>query len=342
MVIGDPCDRHGRIGVYLTIVIQGSVGEPQTAPPTAPPTQVIIIDGSTTGGGPITIPSLFGQLTLQYDLSFGRTETITFIMNSDVQPIVMLSPDDTSNQITLSMNGSDLGLLLDAGQTTAPIGDPGLSAFFPTDRGQQALQYPMLVARANLAQSARAAKVNFDCTFERAINLSCRQNALLLDSRLPGGQVLGKITEYHLKADGDKGQLIGTVQIESTIGNDTEITAQEGFATYADGLVEGYQYYAGATTLLPYGDAEIQIPTTELVDNQMSLPMSFDDAVMVFQVHDGTPVETVIAGGAASADPTWLEIVLTPVTGQDYTTIYDLGTSTLVLPKMIDLAAPNA
>ena len=263
-------------------------------------------------------------------------------MNSDVQPIVLLSPNNISNQITLSMNGSDLGLLLDAGQTTAPIGDPGLSAFFPTDRGQQALQYPMLVARANLAQAARAAKVNFDCTFERAINLSCRQNAMLLDSRLPGGQVLGKITEYHVKADGDKGQLIGNVQIESTIGNDTEVAAQEGFPTYADGLVEGYQYYAGATTLLPYGDAEIQIPTTELVDNQLSLPLSFDDAVMVFQVHKGTPVETVIAGGAASADPTWLEIVLTPVTGQDYTTVYDLGTSTLVLPKLIDLAAPSA
>jgi hypothetical protein len=323
-----------------------TVGEPQVAPPTAPSTPVttIIIDGNPTqqGGGPITIPSLFGQLTLQYDLSFGRTETITFIMNSDVQPIVLLSPDDTSNQITLSMNGSDLGLLLDNGQTTAPIGDPGLSAFFPTDRGQQALQYPMLVARANLAQSARAAKINFDCTFERAINLSCRKNALLLDSRLPGGQVLGKITEYHLKVDGDKGQLIGNVQIESTIGNDTELAAQEGFPTYVDGGVEGYQYYAGATALLPYGDAEIQIPTTELVENQMSLPLSFDDAVMVFQIHEGTPVETVDAGGAASADPTWLEIVLTPVTGQDYTTTYDLGTSTLVLPMMIDLAAPSA
>jgi hypothetical protein len=319
-----------------------TVGEPQTAPPTAPPTPVIIVGGSQQGGGPITIPSLFGQLTLQYDLSFGRTETITFTMNADVQPIVLLSPDDTSNQITLSMNGSDLGLLLDNGQTTAPIGDPGLSAFFPTDRGQQALQYPMLVARANLAQSARAAKINFDCTFEAALGLSCRMNALLQDPRLPGGQVIGKITEYHLKADGDKGQLIGNVQIESTIGNDTEIAAQEGFPSYADGVVEGYQYYVGATTLLPYGDAEIQIPTTDLVENQMSLPLSFDDAVMVFQIHEGTPVQTVSAGGATSADPTWLEIVLTPVTGQDYTTEYDLGTSTLALPKMIDLAAPNA
>lgn len=339
---GDPETGTAASAFYNYSYIR-VVGEPQVAPSTAPLTPVIVnINNTTTGGGPITIPSLFGQLTLQYDLSFGRTETVTFIMNSDVQPIVLLSPDDTSNQITLSMNGSDLGLLLDDGQTTAPIGDPGRSAFFPTDRGQQALQYPMLVARASLAQSARAAKVNFDCTFERAVNLSCRKNALLLDSRLPGGQVLGKITEYHLKVDGDKGQLIGNVQIEATIGNDTEVAAQEGFPTYADGLVVGYQYYTDATMLLAYGDAEIQIPTTDLVENQMSLPLAFDDAVMVFQIHEGTPVATVSAGGAASADPTWLEIVLTPVTGQDYTTSYDLGISTLTLPKLIDLSAPNA
>jgi hypothetical protein len=321
-----------------------TVGEPQVAPPTAPPTQIIIINGQPAGGGgPITIPSLFGSLTLNYDLSFGRTETITFTMDSDIQPIVLLSPDDTSNQITLSMNGSDLGLPIEM-DGSMPIGDPGRSAFFPTDRGQLALQYPMLVARASLVQSARAAKINFDCTFEAALGLSCRMNALLHDSRLPGGQVIGKITEYHLKADGDKGQLIGSVQIEATVGNDSALTVEEGSPSYiAEGyVVPGYQHYIDLRVTLVSGDADIMVPTTELVENQMSLPLTYGDAVQVFQVHEGTPVDTVTAGGAATADPTWLEVVLTPVTGQDYTTTYDLGASTVVLPKMIDLAAASA
>lgn len=341
MVIGDP-----GTGTAASASINQSwvrlVAQPQTAPPTTSPPQTVIIN-NVPQSQPITIPSLFGQLGLRYSLSFGRTEVINFIMNSDVQPIVLLPPDESANQIKLSMHGQDVGLPLDPGGAS-PIGDPGRSAFFPTNRGLLAIQYPMLVARAHLAQAARAAKVSFACTFERAINLTCRKNALLHDLRLPGGQLIGKITEYHLKADGDKGELIGNVQIESTIGKSTSITLNEGTPTYvADGyIVPGWQFYSNATVGLPTGDANIVMPPTYLVDNQMVLPLTFDQAVMAFQVHEGTPVDTVIAGGAATADPTWLEIVLEPVTDQDYTASYDLGISTLVLPKLIDLAAPSA
>lgn len=320
------------------------VGEPQVAPSTtSPPTTIIINpDGSTSGGGPITIPSLFGQLLLRYNLSFPRTETINFVMTSDIQPIVLLPPDESINQIQLSMHGADIGLPLDPGGL-APIGDPSRSAFFPTDRGLLAMQYPMLIARAHLAQSARAAKINFDCTFERALGLSCRKNGLLHDARLPGGQVIGKITEYHLKADGDKGELIGTVQIESTIGNGTSIVVNEGLPTYTEDYVTiGYQFYSDADVVLPGGDANIVMPAIVLTDDEMVLPLTFDQAVLAFQVHEGTPIETVIAGGAATADPTWLEIVLIPVTGQKFETDYNLGASTLVLPRLIDLAAPSA
>jgi hypothetical protein len=280
---------------------------------------------------------------LRYNLSFGRTETITFVMTSDIQPIVLLPPDESINQIQLSMHGADLGLPIDT-DGTMPIGDPGRSMFFPTDRGLLAMQYPMLVARATLEQSARAAKVVFDCTFERALDLSCRKNGLLHDPRLPGGQVIGKITEYHLKADGDKGSLWGMVQIESTIGNGNSIVINAGAPSYVDEGYEvpGYQFYTDADITLPDGDANVVMPPIALPDDQMVLPLTFNQAVLAFQVHQGTPVDTVIAGGAATADPTWLEIVLQPVTGQKFQTNYDLGNSTLMLQKLIDLAAPNA
>lgn len=321
------------------------IGEEQKAPAeTSPPTPIIIDpDGNASGGGPITIPSLFGQMSLRYNLEFGRTETINFVMNSDIQPIVLLPPDESVNQIKLSMHGSDVGLPLDGG-LYPPIGDPSRSAFFPTDRGLLAVQYPMLVARAHLMQSARAAKVNFDCTFERALDLSCRKNALLHDPRLPGGQVLGKITEYHLKADGDKGELIGTVQIEATIGNGNTIVVDDGDPAWVeeDYVVPGYQFYSDTTVALPSGDATIVAPPTYFDPTQMVLPLTFDQAVMAFEVHQGTPIETMAAGGSATADPTWLEIVLVPVADQDFEASYDIGTSILVLPKMIDLAAASA
>ena len=321
------------------------VGAAQEAPLTAPKTPIVTnTAGNTTGGGPITIPSLYGQMILQYDLNFPRTETITFVMNSDLQPIVLLPPDEPANQIKLSMHGADVGLPIDPGNVM-PIGDPGRSAFFPTDRGMQAVQYPLLVARAHLMQSARAAKINFDCAFERALELSCRMNALLHDPRLPGGQVVGKITEYHLKVDGDRGELSGQVQIESTIGVGLPITVRPGSPTYVDeGYVAGgYQFYTDADIALPSGDAAIEMPPTYFDPAQMVLPLTYQDAVVAFEIHQGTPIDIVLAGGAAAtADPTWLEIVLNPVTGQKYERDYDLGTSTLVMPKLIDLAAPSA
>jgi hypothetical protein len=337
---GDPGTGTAASAFYNYSYVR-LVGELQVAPPTAPPAPATT---TSPGGGPITIPSLFGQLSLQYDLSFNRIETIHFVMNSDIQPIVLLPPDESINQIKLSMHGADVGLPLDNNGTAAPIGDPSRSEFFPTDRGLLAIQYPLLVARANLAQATRAAKINFDCTFERALNLNCRKNALLHDPRLPGGQVIGKITEYHLKVDGDKGALIGSVQIESTVGNGTSIVIDTGEPTYAaeDYVAVGYQFYSGTDIALPTGDASVVMPEIVLPEDQMVLPLTFDQAVLVFEVHEGTPVDVVLAGDAATADPTWLEIALVPVTGQKFETDYDFGVSTLVLPKLIDLAAPSA
>jgi hypothetical protein len=340
LVLGDPATGTPASS-SLNISWTRTVGEPQVAPPTAPPAPVT---SGGTGEQPITIPSLFGQLTMQYDLSLPHTETINFVMTSDIQAIVLLPPDEAVNQIQLSMHGSDVGLPLDNGGTTMPIGDPGRSIFFSTDRGLLAVQYPMLVARASLALAARAAKITFDCMFERALDLSCRKNALLKDSRLPGGQAIGKITEYHIKADGDKGTLIGSVQIESAIGNGNSIVVNVGTPTYVEeGYVTvGYQFYSDATVTLPTGDANIVLPPITAPDNSLSLPLTFEQVVEVFQIHEGTPVDLVTGGQAATADPTWLEIALVPVTGQNFATTYDFGNSTLVLPKLIDLAGPSA
>jgi len=314
-------------------------GAQGTAPSTTP--VIIDVDGNET---PVTTPALFGQMILKYELSFPRTEILHFTMNSQVQPIVLLPPDEPVNQIKISMHGSDIGLPIDPGNAM-PIGDPGRSAFFPTDRGLLAVQYPMLVARAHLMQSARATKINFDCTFERALELSCRKNALLHDPRLPGGEVVGKITEYHLKTNGDAGTMVGQVQIESTIGTGLPITLSPGSPTYVDeGYVHiGYQFYSDADMVLPSGDGYITMPSTYFDPTQMVLPLTYQTAVVAFDVHEGTPVDVVLAGGDnATADPTWIEIVLNPVTGQSYTRDYYLGDSTLMMPKLMDLAAPSA
>lgn len=349
-----------------------------------------IVPGSSTTGGASSASEeyhylgllayfLKANLTLQYGMSRGRTEIASFTMNSALQDIVTTPVDEAAAPIALTMNGVDVGLPLPSGEIA--LTDPGRSAFFPTDRGIQSLQYPLLVARAHLLQSARAVKIGFDCTLDRAVNLSCRKNALIHDARLPGGQALGKITEYHIKADGGSGQLIGTVQIESVVGKGGAITINEGSPVYADNgyVAVGYQFYKDATISLPTTDVAFSVPVSGVTDDGLVLPLTYDQVVVKYEVHKGSPspdlpgmpvatpassppANSVPASAQTAADhhnqleqqaqamfeefvalnQTWLEMELKSVAGTDYAAEYDISVGTLIVPTMINLEAPSA
>ena len=312
----------------------------------------------------LMIYDLAASLSLQWDMSRGRTENIAFVMNSNLQNVMTNPVDEPPIPIQLSMQGSDVGLNLNG---DVPIGSASRSMFFPTDRGIQALQYPLLLARAHLLQSARAAKISFDCTLERALTLSCRKNALLHDSRLPGGQALGKITEYHIKGSGDTGDLSGSIQIECTIGTgDTSaVIISEGVPEYvAEGYVTvGYQAYTGTTYALPTEDVTFAVPIAAANDPAPSATYAFHQGsvnVNYLPYFDPIPLSSTIGAPDAAAaagdqtqavqqgwdemvknDPTWIELTLSPVTG-DFAALYGIPVGTLVVPKMIDLSAPNA
>jgi hypothetical protein len=331
-----------------------------------------------SGGG----NNVQGNMTLQYEMQRGRTETLKFVVTSLLQQIITVSEDEPFNPIKISLQGSDVNLEL-AGQPP-PLGYSGRSTFFPTDRGLQSMIYPMLLARAHLMMSARAVKVSFDCTFERALNLSCRKNAMLHDPRLPGGQIFGKITDYHIKGAGDTGTLMGTIQLESTIGTGDTIFVSEGSPTYVDEdyAAVGYQFYTNADLVPPTDDLTVEIPASFNVDDGLVTPLTFDQLVTRFEIHHGAQVNDITASQSFSPDfsipdantidtfapvgvqyqtatntstavwqsyadairynPTWLEINIAPVAGQSYHAEYDLGVGILVIPKLIDLEAPNA
>jgi hypothetical protein len=206
------------------------------------------------------------MLALGYQMANGRKETISFTMAADMQPIVTYPEDEPPIPEQISLTGTDVGVAFNAGDAP-PIGDVGNGTYFPTDRGLQSLQYALLFARAHLMLSMRAVKVNFECAFDRAIDLSCRKNALLHDDRLPGGQALGKITEYHLKGDGGTGQLVGAVQIESTIGNAGAVSVMPGDPTYVEAgyVSRGYQFYENSIIAVPSGDVTFTPPMDSLI-----------------------------------------------------------------------------
>ena len=146
------------------------------------------------------------SLRLRYAAARQRSERVRFTLVADVQPIVTLPGEDEVQQLTLQ--SADLGEPIEA---DLPIGDVRRRSYFPTERGLRSLEYLIALARAHLLLRSRAVEVEFECRFERAIELSCRKNARVFDRRLPGGQALGKITAYSFGVDGDTGAMIGSV-----------------------------------------------------------------------------------------------------------------------------------
>lgn len=168
-------------------------------------------------------------------------------------------------------------------------GDTPRRSYFPTDRGLQSLEYTICVARAKLLFRARAVETTFACKFARAVELSCRKNAVLYDARLPGGVVSGKIIKYTFSWNKDNpGQARGTVTIGSTIGRGNELVAVTGTPVYVDdGYVDvGYQQYEGATILLPgAGDVGYSPPLDAANDDGLVFPLTRAQVVDADQTH---------------------------------------------------------
>ena len=112
------------------------------------------------------------------------------------------------------------------------------TSYWPTVRAQQSIAYLIALARARLRLRARAVEVSFDCRFERAIQLSCRQNAVVFDPRLPGGSAAGKIIAYKISVNGDTQELIGSVTIGCAVGTHSSVVYHTRHANLCERLCE--------------------------------------------------------------------------------------------------------
>ena len=75
----------------------------------------------------------------------------------------------------------------------ATIGSSRRRSYFPTARGLKSIEYLLCLARAHLILRSRAVEVTFECSFERAIDLSCRKNARVFDGRLAASKAGGEL-----------------------------------------------------------------------------------------------------------------------------------------------------
>lgn len=325
-----------------------------------------------------SFPSAEAGFVLRYDAKRGRIENIAFTLTSDLQA-VLLDDGETAEAETLEVNGSDVGLPLeDAGDSDGgiPIGDLSRRAYFPIERGNLSVQHLILRAAARLKMGARVGRVSWECTFDRAIELSLRKNAVLNDYRLPGSQASGKVVSYEMTGDGDAAAFLGKVTIACTVGLDNALTFSEGDPIYVDDdyVDDDYQEREGEVIAIGAGNVGYSPPSAEINDDDIVFPLTRSQAIVVEDIHQAQIASATIADGSidtTSGDPpgedfflpskrltsalnlevlqqrqiantqsAWYELELKSMTGGPFENQYDLAVTHLRLPKQLDLTSP--
>ena len=303
-----------------------------------------------------------GTLRLGYDVERSYAEQVRFTMEANVQPILtMLGEDEV---LEISIKGADVGLPIDG---VIPIGDVRHSQYFVMDRGLESVAYLIALARATLAVRSRAVEVEFDCRFERAVNLSLRQNARVFDNRLPGGNALGKIIQYSFSADGDSGTVIGKVTIGCAIGYGGAVTEVAGDPAWIDDdyIEDDYQEHDGQLVVLGPGDVGYTLPSGPPNDDGLYvLDVRTTDVATPAGALGGrgggfhtfaeaqkqackgvspnlltTQQYEEVLGKFLEQIPTKMSFSLRPVEGGPFETLYNIDVTELELPAMINLEA---
>jgi hypothetical protein len=255
-------------------------------------------DMQTTGASSFLLCLKAGHTNgLYYDFEY-----LPAVTSSDEEPAlpvpaaVIVGPGDV---IESNLGGSAFGPLSAPGGTfgdgsvvwmnlgTAPqflgipIGgtmlDVTANNFFPSDRGQQSIQYLVMKARAMIRHRARCIKITWDAPYEQGIGLSCRQNATLYDTRLPGGVATGKITSYTLTADKD-GKLLAHVEIGVCVGlanSVPDITGAPEYTAATGYALPGYQKYDGGQYTIGEEDVAYTPPAYTPFDDGLLFPLQY-------------------------------------------------------------------
>jgi hypothetical protein len=217
-------------------------------------------------------------------------------------------------------------------------------SYFPTDRGQQSIQYLIAKARARLRFRSRAVTISWEAPFNTVVPLSCRHNATIFDPRLPGGAATGKVTSYSLIGGGD-GTIRGKVEIGCAVGFGDSIAEITGTPEYVNtGYVqEGYQVYDGSTVYAGNNDVTYEPPIFETFDDGLQFPLQWAD-ISDGGIQSGTLAEqetAIKASFQAARTLAWLNTVggsistsQSPslvVTGQDPATAWQITREQIAL-----------
>jgi hypothetical protein len=289
----------------------------------------------------------FEQHTLfDWEAEKRRTETIKLSMFADIQN-VLAEPGDEANIEKLTIS-ADATVTEPDDDGVMPIGDKRRRAYLPTDRGNDSVQYLLLLGRAMLRRRARAVEIRVRVPWEIGVGATLRMNARVSDRRLPGGEASGKIIGYELSAAGT-GEFWAEITIGCSVGLGGGVLAAPGEPTWVnDGYVfGGYQIAAGAGVTVLTGDIVYETLDDFTVDDDGVDLLSLDETTSVQSLTVTNGLGPQVLGVSDSDDPaislkdapTEVCVQLVPLTDLEFETIFTPTVEVVPLPKTIDLEA---
>lgn len=293
------------------------------------------------------------------------TERVSFSLFANVQPILTDPQDGEALRID-NIRSINLSEAVDG---NVLIGDPARRSYIATARGARSIEHLIAVARAHLLKRARVVEISFAPKLARMPEVTLRKSAFLSEPRI--GEALGKIIGYSIELDGADGAIKCKVSMGCAIGYGGTVTATEGTPTYCtiDYCGPDYQVFTGRTVMFPADTSvayspPIAAPNDDGIDFLSALTVA-DVLERPLVVENGPDEQKAALQGqwpdgavmvpTADTQPeqaqqkyfkdlikqyeTRATFKLKPVTGQEFTTEYQLQVSDLEIPTGYDLEA---
>jgi hypothetical protein len=258
------------------------------------------------------------------DVRRRQSERVTFTLEADVQPVVTLPEEEDQERIEIS--SVDIAGEIDG---ASPLPLPSSRTYLTSPRGQQSIQYLLLLARARLLIAARAVELTAQVPFERIADVTLRKSAQLEDPRLPGGAALGKMLRYAATLSGDDGQPQLEITVGCTVGRDGTIETSPGQPTWAseEWVGNDWQEFTEKTVVVDTGlsDVGFIVPLANPQDDGLNFEFGLS-------INDILKSDIVVL----STEPPTIRFSLVPLSG-DFESPYEIDVSQLKVPRTIDL-----
>lgn len=312
------------------------------------------VDGASIQGQDtiVVVPIGWGvpEMSLSYVRSVQFAQVVTFTLSADMQPI--MSDDDVDETIALAINGNAVSDL--TFDDSIPLGDPTARDYVHSNRGQQSIEYLILLARATLLAKARAISVTFQAPLRAGFACTLRKNGLIHDPRLPGGQALGKFQSYSFDLDGNDGTPLATLTIGCAVGFGGSYTTTDGVGAWVDDayVVPAYQEHTGQIKLTSTSDVQFQLPLFAAFDDGLTFGGGLSQRQGIVNLTVSNPASSqkaaILAASPAAGDqqtistllgtiPTQVSLTMAPMSGGPYKQEVAISLSDLIVPQQIDL-----